>query len=107
MDTLCSRMLLVLALTPLLALATPTPPTHDFMLDNGLKVIVREDHRAPLVTTQLWFKVGSSDESPATPACPMPWNTCFTKAAASCVQERPRPFLNHWALRKMPSPASM
>ncbi|MBV4473021.1 M16 family metallopeptidase [Pseudomonas botevensis] len=64
MDTLCSRMLLVLALTPLLALATPTPPTHDFMLDNGLKVIVREDHRAPLVTTQLWFKVGSSDESP-------------------------------------------
>ena len=31
-------------------------------LDNGLKVIVREDARAPVVVTQLWYKVGSVDE---------------------------------------------
>ena len=31
-------------------------------LDNGLKIIVREDARAPVVVTQLWYKVGASYE---------------------------------------------
>jgi len=31
-------------------------------LDNGLKIIVKEDHRAPVVVSQIWYKVGSSDE---------------------------------------------
>jgi len=57
-------MLPCLAFAPLLALADPPPATHMFLLDNGLKVIVREDHRAPLVTSHLWFKVGSVDEAP-------------------------------------------
>ena len=38
--------------------------THEFALDNGLKVIVREDHRAPVVVSQLWYKVGRSYEPP-------------------------------------------
>ncbi|MDY7218366.1 pitrilysin family protein [Denitrificimonas sp. JX-1] len=38
--------------------------TTEFSLDNGLKVIVREDHRAPVVVSQLWYKVGSSYEVP-------------------------------------------
>ncbi len=38
--------------------------TTEFSLDNGLKVIVREDHRAPVVVSQLWYKVGSSYETP-------------------------------------------
>lgn len=59
-----SRMLLFSWLLPLTALADPVQPTHEFTLHNGLKVVVREDHRAPVVTSQLWFKVGSSDESP-------------------------------------------
>ncbi|WP_339523482.1 M16 family metallopeptidase [Pseudomonas sp. EA_35y_Pfl2_R111] len=50
--------------TPLLALAAEPQPTHEFSLDNGLKVIVREDHRAPVVVSQLWYKVGSSYETP-------------------------------------------
>lgn len=37
-------------------------PTHEFTLSNGLKVLVREDHRAPVATVQLWYKVGSSYE---------------------------------------------
>ncbi|GIZ12566.1 pitrilysin family protein [Pseudomonas sp. NCCP-436] len=49
---------------PLVALAAPAQPTHEFSLDNGLKVIVREDHRAPVVVSQLWYKVGSSYETP-------------------------------------------
>ncbi|HWV08393.1 MAG TPA: pitrilysin family protein [Pseudomonas sp.] len=49
---------------PLLAIAAEPQPTHEFTLDNGLKVIVREDHRAPVVVSQLWYKVGSSYETP-------------------------------------------
>jgi zinc protease len=59
-----SRMLLFSWLLPFTALAEPIQPTHEFTLPNGLKVVVREDHRAPVVTSQLWFKVGSSDEPP-------------------------------------------
>lgn len=61
------RSLLALFTPLLLALplqaATP-PATHEFRLDNGLKVIVREDHRAPVVVSQLWYKAGSSYETP-------------------------------------------
>ena len=47
-----------------MVMAADPQPTHEFFLDNGLKVIVREDHRAPIVVSQLWYKVGSSYESP-------------------------------------------
>jgi zinc protease len=49
---------------PLTALAADPQPTHEFTLDNGLKVVVREDHRAPVVVSQIWYKVGSSYETP-------------------------------------------
>ncbi len=35
-------------------------------LENGLKVIVKTDHRAPVVISQIWYKVGSSYESGGT-----------------------------------------
>ena len=35
---------------------------QEFMLDNGLKLVVKEDHRAPVVVSQVWYKVGSSYE---------------------------------------------
>ena len=31
-------------------------------LGNGLKVIVQEDHRAPVVVQQIWYRAGSMDE---------------------------------------------
>jgi len=34
----------------------------DFTLDNGLQVIVVEDHRAPVVQHMLWYRAGSADE---------------------------------------------
>ncbi|WP_459207062.1 M16 family metallopeptidase [Pseudomonas sp. MLB6B] len=40
------------------------PPTQHFTLDNGFTVVLLEDHRAPLVSTQLWYHVGASDEPP-------------------------------------------
>ncbi len=42
--------------------AAANSKVHEFMLDNGLKVIVKEDHRAPIVVSQVWYKVGSSYE---------------------------------------------
>lgn len=37
--------------------------TYEKVLKNGLKVIVREDHRAPVIISQVWYRVGSSYES--------------------------------------------
>ncbi len=43
-------------------LSAASEKTHEFKLDNGLKLIVQEDHRSPVVVTQVWYKVGSSYE---------------------------------------------
>ncbi|NCO82748.1 MAG: insulinase family protein [Nitrospirae bacterium CG_4_10_14_3_um_filter_44_29] len=34
----------------------------EYKLDNGLKVLVIEDHKSPLATFQIWYRVGSRDE---------------------------------------------
>ena len=55
----------VVLLLPLLAPAagrTAEPGLHSFTLDNGLAVVVIEDHRAPAVTQTLWYRVGSADD---------------------------------------------
>lgn len=44
-------------------IASPSRNTIDTTLSNGLKVIIREDHRSPIVLSQIWYGVGSSDES--------------------------------------------
>lgn len=44
------------------SVATEKPVTKEHKLANGLKILVREDHRAPVVVSQIWYKVGSSDE---------------------------------------------
>lgn len=57
----------MLALAAVLAYAGParagTAPTS-FTLDNGLQVVVIPDHRTPVVTQMIWYKVGSADETP-------------------------------------------
>lgn len=35
---------------------------HQYQLKNGLTVLVKEDHRAPVVVSQVWYKVGGSYE---------------------------------------------
>ena len=35
---------------------------QEFKLDNGLKLMVQEDHRSPVVVSQVWYKAGSLDE---------------------------------------------
>src|SRR3982075_272885 len=42
---------------------TPERPAT-FTLGNGLQVVVIPDHRTPVVTQMIWYKVGSADETP-------------------------------------------
>src|SRR5450755_1660307 len=39
-------------------------PYERFVLDNGLTVIVHEDHKAPIVAINIWYHVGSKNEKP-------------------------------------------
>ncbi|MBX3581596.1 MAG: insulinase family protein [Rhizobiaceae bacterium] len=51
--------------TPISAPATTTAESNgisSFKLDNGMEVVVIPDHRAPIVTHMVWYKVGSADE---------------------------------------------
>ena len=44
--------------------AEAEPKVSTFTLDNGMQGVVIEDHRAPVVTHMVWYKVGSADEEP-------------------------------------------
>ncbi|HEX6828380.1 MAG TPA: pitrilysin family protein [Burkholderiales bacterium] len=55
---LAGALALGLALGAMPAAANP----HEQKLSNGLKVIVKEDHRSPVVVSQIWYRAGSMDE---------------------------------------------
>jgi len=55
---------LALTLSAGAAWAASGPEVADFKLANGLEVVVLPDHRAPVVTHMIWYKVGAADESP-------------------------------------------
>jgi zinc protease len=42
--------------------AADATPVQEFILDNGLKVLLLEDHKSPAVTFQVWYRVGSRNE---------------------------------------------
>ncbi len=39
------------------------PPVAEYTLANGLELVVIPDHRAPVVTHMIWYKVGAADET--------------------------------------------
>ncbi len=39
-------------------------PYEKFVLDNGLTVLIHEDHKAPIVAVNIWYHVGSKNEKP-------------------------------------------
>jgi len=43
---------------------TASAAVRETTLDNGLKVLLREEHAAPLASVWCWYKVGSKDEGP-------------------------------------------
>src|SRR5262245_49699262 len=46
------------------ARAASGPEVSHFSLSNGLEVVVIPDHRTPVVTHMLWYRVGAADETP-------------------------------------------
>jgi zinc protease len=52
----------LLGVTVLAPQARAEPAVSDFRLDNGMEVVVIEDHRAPVVTHMVWYRVGAADE---------------------------------------------
>jgi zinc protease len=51
-------LLLSLTLLPVVAMAE----IQEFKLNNGMKIIVQEDRRAPVVVSQVWYRAGALDE---------------------------------------------
>jgi zinc protease len=47
---------------PILLPAHADPRATEFTLSNGMQVVVIPDHRAPVVTHMVWYKVGAADE---------------------------------------------
>jgi zinc protease len=45
-----------------LSLQAAEPQVHEYQLENGLKILVQEDHRSPAIVSQVWYKVGASNE---------------------------------------------
>lgn len=52
----------LLLLSGLLLPGMASAKVHEYELDNGLKLLVKEDHRAPVVVSQVWYRVGGSYE---------------------------------------------
>jgi zinc protease len=50
--------------TPVAAQSVTSDPPATFTLGNGMQVVVIPDHRTPVVTQMVWYKVGSADETP-------------------------------------------
>ncbi len=46
------------------ALSLRAETVSGFTLANGMEVVVIEDHRAPVVTHMVWYRIGSADERP-------------------------------------------
>ena len=64
--TLAAAFLALLSVYPSARLSSQAlhVPYQTFTLPNGLQVLLHEDHSVPLVSVNMWYHVGSSDEKP-------------------------------------------
>ena len=58
-------LVVLIAATPLAPARAqaPAPAVLAETLDNGLRVLLLEDHRSPIVSVQVWYRVGSRNEA--------------------------------------------
>jgi len=59
-------MSLLLMLAPVTSLVAADNTVDVYQLKNGLKLLIKQDHRAPVVVSQIWYKVGSAYENDGT-----------------------------------------
>ena len=53
---------IVMALSSTAFAAPEKSGVTEAMLDNGMKILIKQDHRAPVVVAQVWYRIGSSYE---------------------------------------------
>ena len=63
-DWIAAAVLTAALVTPVFAAGEPASKVADYKLPNGLELVVIPDHRAPVVTHMIWYKVGAADETP-------------------------------------------
>lgn len=56
------KLIFIILLILFLPVSILASEVKEFILKNGLKVIILEEHKAPVATFQIWYKVGSKDE---------------------------------------------
>ena len=54
----------IYALVMMAAMPARAEGVSSFSLDNGLQVVVIEDHRAPTIVQMIWYRAGAADEPP-------------------------------------------
>lgn len=57
----CTMRVLLISLLALISFQT-FGEVQEYQLKNGLKILVQEDHRAPVAVTMVWYNIGSADE---------------------------------------------
>ena len=67
---LCTALLCLPALT-----CQAETKIAEHTLANGLKILVKEDHRSPIAVTQVWYKVAPVMSPAALPVSRTCWNT--------------------------------
>ena len=60
----CLALVFGLLVATVIGAKEPLIPYELFVLDNGLTLIVHEDHKAPIVSVNIWYHVGSKNEQP-------------------------------------------
>lgn len=53
---------IVVAAFIILPLSASAAEVHEYRLENGLKVLVIEEHKAPVATFQIWYRTGSRND---------------------------------------------
>jgi zinc protease len=56
--------MLLSASGPISALSAPETDVTHTTLSNGMQIVVIPDHRAPVITQMVWYKIGAADEPP-------------------------------------------
>jgi len=54
--------ILIMVLNTSLVAASESTGVTEAVLDNGMKILIKQDHRAPVVVAQVWYRIGSSYE---------------------------------------------
>jgi len=89
---------ILLSLTSSLSFANVT----EFTLDNQMKVLVKEDHRAPVVVHQVWYRIGSNFEHNGKTGISHMLEHMMFKGTKNLSRASFQKLFQNWVVKKMP-----